>query len=177
MTDILLISGSPAQPSRSWALLAYCADWLAAQGLATQRLAVRDLDAAELLFAQPGPSLRPVFDQVAAARGIVLATPVYKAAYTGILKALLDVLPAGAFSGKIVLPLVSGASPAHSLAVDYALKPVLFALGAAVIPAGVYVTDGQYERDAAGSVRFTDSAAETGLHHTLALFARLLPAL
>jgi len=42
-----------------------------------------------------------------------------------------------------VLPLATGGSLAHFLALDYALKPVLAALGARDILDGVYATDAQ----------------------------------
>ncbi len=66
---------------------------------------------------------------------VVVATPIYKAAYTGGLKALFDILPQSALRGKTVLPLATGGSPAHLLAIDYALKPVLSALGASDLAA------------------------------------------
>ena len=56
---------------------------------------------------------------------VIVATPIYKAAYSGLLKVFLDLLPAEALRGKTVLPLASGGSVAHLLALDYALKPVL----------------------------------------------------
>jgi FMN reductase len=82
---------------------------------------------------------------VAEARGLIVATPVYKAAYTGSLKALLDILPPQAFRNKTVLPIATGGSPAHMLVLDYSLKPVLGALGASDILQGVYATDGQIQ--------------------------------
>ena len=55
----------------------------------------------------------------------MVATPVYKAAYSGLLKVLLDLLPQTALKEKTVLPLATGGSPHHMLALDYALRPVL----------------------------------------------------
>jgi len=81
--------------------------------------------------------------QVERAQAIVVATPVYKAAYSGVLKVLLDLLPQTAFKGKTVLPLATGGSPHHMLALDYALRPVLQSLGARHILPGVYATDAQ----------------------------------
>lgn len=63
-----------------------------------------------------------------------------KAAYTGLLKAFLDLLPQYALGGKTVLPLVTGGTPAHVLAVDYALRPVLASMGAQV-GQGYFVLD------------------------------------
>lgn len=84
--------------------------------------------------------------QVAQASAVVVATPIYKAAYAGALKALLDVLPQTALQGKAVLPLATGGSPGHMLALDYALRPVLQALGARQVLQGVYATDAQIKR-------------------------------
>ena len=74
---------------------------------------------------------------------LVVATPVYKAAYSGVLKVFLDLLPQTALKGKIVLPLATGGSPHHMLALDYALRPVLQSLGAKSILPGIYATDAQ----------------------------------
>ena len=81
---------------------------------------------------------------------MLVATPIYKAAYSGLLKLFLDVLPADALRGKTVLPLATGGSPAHLLALDYALKPVLGALGARHLLDSVYATDAQLPADGAG---------------------------
>ena len=42
------------------------------------------------------------------ALAVVIATPVYKAAYSGILKAFLDLLPQDGLDGKLVLPTPAG---------------------------------------------------------------------
>jgi FMN reductase len=68
---------------------------------------------------------------------------VYKAAYSGVLKVFLDLLPQTALKGKTVLPLATGGSPHHMLALDYALRPVLQSLGAKHILPGIYATDSQ----------------------------------
>jgi FMN reductase len=112
----------------------------------------------------------------ALARGVVLATPVYKAAYSGVLKALLDLLPSGALAGKAALAIASGGSPAHSLAVEYALGPLLAALGAGQVLAGVYLTDSQVQASDDGSVTL-DEAGATRLGQALAgLVAAVAPA-
>jgi FMN reductase len=156
MSDILLISGSPATPSRSGALLEYAAERFGAEGLSTELVSVRDYPAEDLIL---GKYDSPAFDGtkrlVAEARGLIVATPVYKAAYTGALKALLDILPPQALRGKTVLPIATGGSPAHLLVLDYALKPVLGTLGASDILQGVYVIDGQLQLDNKG-YRFID---------------------
>lgn len=141
--SILLIAGSPTQPSRSTALLSAVAARLQAQGLSTEPLLqLRQLDSEALLHARfDHPEIRAVSERVARADAVVVATPVYKAAYSGLLKVFLDVLPQTAFKGKRVLPLATGGSPHHMLALDYALRPVLQSLGASHILPGIYATD------------------------------------
>lgn len=78
---------------------------------------------------------------MAQADGIVIGTPIYKAAYSGLLKLLLDLLPQDAFAGKTVLPIATGGSLAHVLAVDYALRPVLSSMGAVHVVPGWFVLD------------------------------------
>jgi len=109
-----------------------------------ERLAVRELPAQALLLAEWNhPAIERAIAQVAAARVIVVATPVYKAAYSGLLKVFLDLLSQNALKGKTVLPLATGGSPHHMLALDYALRPVLQSLSARHILPGVYASESQ----------------------------------
>jgi len=141
---VLLIAGSPTSPSRSSALLEAVGQRLEGRGARIDRIAVRELPAQPLLHADwSHPAVERVIAQVAEARVVVIATPVYKAAYSGILKVLLDLLPQDGLKGKTVLPLATGGSPHHMLALDYALRPVLQALAARQILPGIYATDSQ----------------------------------
>ncbi|MEI6600526.1 MAG: NADPH-dependent FMN reductase [Comamonadaceae bacterium] len=141
---VLLVAGSPSEHSRSAALLDAAQQRLRLRGVAVERLQIRDLNAQALLLADAShPTLARAVTQVARARAIVVATPVYKAAYSGVLKVFLDLLAQTAFKNKHVLPLATGGSPNHMLAVDYALRPVLQSLGAHHILSGIYATDAQ----------------------------------
>jgi FMN reductase len=142
--SVLLIAGSPSERSRTAALLEGAGARLEARGVQVDRLKVRSLSPQALLLADFGhPSIIEAQKRVADANVLVIATPVYKAAYSGILKVFLDVLPQTALKGKTVLPLATGGSPHHMLALDYALRPVLQSLGAKHILPGIYATDGQ----------------------------------
>jgi FMN reductase len=65
---------------------------------------------------------------------LILASPTYKASYTGLLKLFLDVFPAGSLSGTVVVPLLTSGGEAHRYLADIHLRPVLSELGA-VVPA------------------------------------------
>ncbi|TFW09353.1 NADPH-dependent FMN reductase [Oxalobacteraceae bacterium OM1] len=142
--SILLLAGSPSSPSRSTRLLHHVGERLAELGNRTVRIQVTDLPAEALLHADFNQSdIQHAKALVQAAEAVVVATPVYKAAYSGVLKAFLDLLPQDGFAGKLVLPLATGGSQSHMLALDYALRPVLSALGARHVLPSIYATDAQ----------------------------------
>ncbi len=91
------------------------------------------------------PAIKQAQAKVEQASGVIIATPIYKASYTGVLKAFLDLLAPGALSGKVILPIATGGTIAHLLAIDYALKPVIATLGARFVLGGVYLLDTQIQ--------------------------------
>ncbi|MBT2490161.1 NAD(P)H-dependent oxidoreductase [Streptomyces sp. ISL-96] len=103
---------------------------------------------------------------VAQADALVVATPISKAAYSGL-------LPQHAFTGKPVLPLATGGSPAHVLAPDYALRPVLTSLGAQVCQ-GRFVLDRHITTAPDGALT-PDHDDERQLAGFTGQFARALP--
>ena len=142
--SVVALSGSPSASSRSTALLRHVLARLD-DGVARSEISLRDLPPAALVRADfDDPAIQRARDQVAAARLVVIATPIYKASFSGLLKSFLDLLPQDALRGKTVLALGTGGSAAHLLALDYALKPVLAALGARHILDAVYAVDAQF---------------------------------
>lgn len=142
--NILLLAGSPSTPSRSTRLLHHVGERLALLGHRHVKLQVRDLPAQALLHADfADADLKVARGQVLEADAVVIATPVYKAAYSGILKAFLDLLPQDGLAGKLVLPLATGGSQSHMLALDYGLRPVLSSLSARHVLPSIYATDSQ----------------------------------
>ena len=78
----------------------------------------------------------------------VVASPTFKATYTGVLKLFLDQFPTGeGLRGVVVVPLMLGAGPAHAMAPDLLLKPVLVELGATTPAPGLYLVDTAYPTD------------------------------
>ncbi|MEW2250595.1 NADPH-dependent FMN reductase [Streptomyces sp. NPDC006975] len=142
MATVLSVSGSPSVSSRTRRLLRHLDDRLLAQGHDVIALDVRTVPAEALLGADfRHPAIVEAAELFARADGVVVATPVYKASYSGVLKALLDLLPQYALAGKTVLPLATGGSTAHVLAIDYALRPVLSSMGAAHVVQGWFTLD------------------------------------
>lgn len=140
MARIVTISSSPSLSSRTDVLLGHVEAAIADAGHAIVPIVVRDLPAQPLIRGDAtDPEIAVAVQAIAEADAVVVTSPVYKAAYSGLLKAFLDLLPQTALVGKQVLPLVTGGSPAHVLVVDYALRPVLESLGADHISSGRFV--------------------------------------
>ncbi|MBL1065253.1 NADPH-dependent FMN reductase [Streptomyces sp. 7-21] len=174
MARVLSLSGSPSPTSRTARLLRHLDARLALLGHDVVPLDARALPAEALTGADPGhPAITEVARQIEASDGLVIGTPVYKAAYSGLLKSLLDLLPQYALTGKTVLPLATGGTTAHVLAIDYALRPVLSAMGAAHVTRGWFVLD-RHLTPAGDGTLVVDPVAAEPLHGLLDEFSAAL---
>jgi FMN reductase len=174
MPNILSIAGSPTHPSRTYGLLNYANTILQQEGFHTDTIAVRDFPAEDLVYGRyDSPNLEPIKALLNNADGVIVATPIYKAAYTGLLKAFLDLLPQKAFEGKVVLPIATGGTIAHLLAIDYALKPVLSELKARHILGGVYAVDKQLQLQPDGTIQ-VEEEIDQRLKHSLHDFVQAI---
>lgn len=154
MAHILGIAGSPSHPSRSYSLVEYASKILSQQGLTVDIILARDIPAEDLVFGRyNSPALEKPKALLEKASGVIIATPIYKAAYTGVLKAFLDLLPQKALAGKVILPLATGGTIAHLLSIEYALKPVLSELGARHILSTIYTVEQQIQIQPDGSIQ------------------------
>jgi FMN reductase len=101
-----------------------------------------------------GAATREAVERIAGAAAVLIAAPVYRASFPGVLKNLLDIVPVGALQGKPVGIVAMGGSAHHYLAVDTQLRQVLGWFGALVAPTAVYLSgadfgDGQLTSDTA----------------------------
>ncbi|NGO86592.1 NADPH-dependent FMN reductase [Streptomyces sp. 196(2019)] len=160
MATVLSVSGSPSATSRTARLLLHLDDRLRDQGHDVISLDVRTLPPEALLGADFGhPAVAEATALFERVDGVVIGTPIYKAAYSGLLKTLLDLLPQYALAGKTVLPLATGGSTAHVLAIDYALRPVLTSMGAAHVVPGWFTLDKDITVRPDGTVALPPAAA------------------
>jgi len=171
---VITLAGSPRFPSRSTALLTVCQRELEQRGVEVIPWNLHNFHPEDLLYARfDSPALLAFKEDLARADGLIVSTPVYKASFAGALKTLLDLLPERALEHKVVLPLATGGTVAHLLAVDYALKPVLNALKAQEVLHGVFADDSQishYDRQpelSAGLAERLKESVDT-LWHALA---------
>ena len=111
-------------------------------GADTAVIDLADLDANALLGRHQDPAVQQALGVVERANILVASTPVYRATYTGLLKAFFDLFPQGALEGKVAIGIATGASSAHRVAVDQGLRPLFASVNAEIVP-GIYATDAE----------------------------------
>src|SRR5690625_3322227 len=145
MSEIIIISGSQSKDSRSDNILKYLGEVLEHKQKTVAHMYVRDVPLHDL---KESRYESPAIDDLALlsrqSQGVIIGSPVYKAAYSGVLKALLDLLPQDIFEHTPVLPIMTGGSPSHLLALEYTLKPLLATLKGQNLQ-GVYLLDQQID--------------------------------
>jgi len=143
--SVIGVAGSPKSASRSRALLELALAALERQGAGPSRLVdLAKLPADALLGRREEPEVTHAIQGVLDAGIVVVSTPIYRATFSGLLKVFFDLLPQDALARKIAIPIATGGGPAHLLAVDHGLRPLLASVGALVVSSGVYGTDAQF---------------------------------
>lgn len=141
------IAGSPSAASKSRQLLSHAVRRLVHEGVSTVTVDLAELPADDLLGRASSAQTKMALAAVEAAQVLVVATPVYRASYSGLLKTFFDLLPPNALGGKVAIAVASGGGPGHQLVLDHALRPLLQSVGALVVATGVYATDSQFGAD------------------------------
>ena len=151
---VAVLVGNPKPRSRTYESALSLADRLGGADL------VVDLaDHASELFDWTSETVESLVEQVAGSLVVIVASPTYKATYTGLLKAFLDRFPHRGLGGVTAVPLMLGASNAHSLAPEHGLRQVLVELGASVPTRGLYVLDAEHAEPEPYDAWFAAAAA------------------
>src|ERR1700723_1735833 len=95
------------------------------------------------LFDWSSAAVREAVDGIRSCSLVVVASPTYKASYTGLLKSFLDWFGNTSLEGVTVIPVMTGAGAHHALAVEVHLRPVLVELGASLPTRGLYVPEAE----------------------------------
>jgi FMN reductase len=145
---IVGFSGSPRRPSKTRSLVETVAAAVASHQQAR-------LDIFDLFDAGPGlgaalqrqdltlPAAR-IIDAIERADALIVGTPVYKGAYTGLFKHVFDLVDPRALVGKPVLLTATGGGLRHALVVEHALRPLFGFFEALTIPTAVYASDADF---------------------------------
>jgi FMN reductase len=145
MSGIGIVVGNPKPQSRTLEVAEAVATATAAEvGLAAAERIIVDLaHFGPLLFDWTSTRVSDAVNNIAACSLVIVASPTYKASYTGLLKAFLDWFTTSGLRGVTVIPVMVGAGPRHALAVEVHLRPVLIEIGATLPSRGLYVTEAE----------------------------------
>jgi FMN reductase len=91
-----------------------------------------------LLTGFPSGALADAVQSVRDADAVIAVTPVFSASYSGLFKTFFDVLEDGTLEGKPVLIGATAGTARHSLALEFAVRPLFAYLRARVVPTAVF---------------------------------------
>jgi FMN reductase len=97
-----------------------------------------------LLTGFASPKLQEALDALAEADGLIAVTPIFTTSYSGLFKSFIDVIDPQSLPGLPVLIAATGGTERHSLALDYALRPLFSYLHAVVVPTAVYAASSDW---------------------------------
>jgi FMN reductase len=153
MRRIAVVSAGLSNPSSTRML----ADRLAAETV--KALRDRDIEASvdvielrdhahditnNLLTGFAPPALETAINTVVSADALIAVTPIFSTSYSGLFKSFIDVLDPDALTGKPVLIGANAGTPRHSLAIDYAIRPLFAYLHAEAVSTGVFAASSDW---------------------------------
>jgi FMN reductase len=150
--SIAVVVGNPKAGSRTLRVAQATADILVDRlvdayelGDNTERFVVDLAEMAGELFDYPSQTIDDLLATVATSDLVIVASPTYKATYTGLLKVFFDRYGNNGLAGTVGVPVMTGAAPIHALAPELHLRPLLVELGATTPTRGLYVTEAQFD--------------------------------
>ncbi len=177
---VVIFCGNLRRPSRSRILAE-------ALGAEVGRRVPIDLKVYDILDAGPsfGSALAPadlplpaarIIDEIESADALIVGTPVYKGAYTGLFKHLIDFVDPGRLAGKPVALTATGGGQRHALMVEHALRPLFGFFAALTVPTAVYASEADFtdSGDGVGPI-ITDPGILARLADAADELSRLIP--
>jgi FMN reductase len=142
---VVALSGSLRRPSRTRTLV----EAVGAEVARSRPIALR---VADLVDAGPGlgaalsrnelsGAAAELVGAIEGADALIVGSPVYKGAYTGLFKHLFDLIEPEALAGKAVVLTATGGGPRHTLVVEHSLRPLFGFFTALTVPTAVYASD------------------------------------
>jgi FMN reductase len=150
---LAVVSSGLSQPSSTRLLADRLADAtvrrLEAEGVETEVRLIELRDVAQditnnLLTGFPSPRLATAIETVTEADGLIMVTPIFTTSYSGLFKSFIDVLDPQSLTDMPVLLGATGGTERHSLALDYAMRPLFSYLRAVAVPTSVYAASSDW---------------------------------
>ncbi|KAA0084598.1 NADPH-dependent oxidoreductase [Mycolicibacterium sp. P9-64] len=137
MVKVTILCGNPKPRSRTLGVAEDVVSQLLQSG--THRTTIVDLaEHVDRIFEWPSDTMDELQKTVAGSDLLVVASPTYKATYTGLLKAFLDRFGSAGLSGTLAIPVMTGGDLRHAIGPDAYLRPLLVELGASVPTGSLY---------------------------------------
>ena len=90
------------------------------------------------------PALESMINTVVSADGLIVVTPIFATSYSGLFKSFFDLIDPDALLGKPVLLGATAGTARHSLAIDYAIRPLFTYLHAEPLSTGVFAASSDW---------------------------------
>lgn len=145
---VVAVSGSLQTPSRTTTLIGELLTALARE---------REIDPTVIELSNVGPLLSGALKRselpaaaeeqlrlIEQADLLIVASPVYRASFTGLFKHLFDFVDQYALVDKPVLLAATGGSDRHALIIEHQLRPLFGFFQALTLPIGVYAKDAEF---------------------------------
>ena len=154
VVSIVAVSGSLHSPSKTTVLaaelLAAFADSLGSSGaveVETHLIEISDVGR-EFSGALTRDELKPLaadaIRRIESATLLIVASPVYRASFTGLFKHVFDFVGQYSLIDKPVLLAATGGSDRHALIIEHQFRPLFSFFQALTLPIGVYASDADF---------------------------------
>lgn len=139
---VVAVVGNPKPMSRTRAAAELIAEKLTG---APPKTVIDVVDLGAGLLGWGDPAVAAAKQTVLEADLLIMASPTFKATYTGLLKLFLDQFGQGELGGVTTFPVMLGGAPNHALAPELTLRPVLVEIGASCPAPSLYLIDKEYD--------------------------------
>lgn len=141
---VVSVLGSPFPGSSSERITNIITQSLDTENWETDVVDLSSIPSDALLMRSQSSSLTEAIDKVTSSDLVIVATPTYRATYTGLIKVFFDQFPSESLVNSLVLPIQTGGSPEHALSAEYGLAPMLRSLGALILSNTIYSWGGHW---------------------------------
>jgi FMN reductase len=154
MTGIVVVSGNPRAGSRTSALAIAVGEAIADRLGSPEPRVIEVGELGAGLLTAGDVATKDAVTALAGAHLLVIATPTYKGSYTGVLKVLLDRLPANGLAGKLAVPVVTAGVAPQAAAAEALLRQLLVELGAIAVRPGLPLVEADLSESAAVAQKY-----------------------
>jgi FMN reductase len=146
--NVVVLCGNPKANSRTLGVAEAVATQ-AATAAGRENVSTHIIDLANFgaqLFDWSSESVKAEVAALSSADLAVIASPTYKASYTGLLKSFLDWFGQTGLKNVVAIPVMVGGSAVHAMAPEVFLRPLLVEIGAIVPTRGLFIIDSELEQ-------------------------------